>query len=392
MRLFLSFLAFISLGLPDGLLGVAWPSIRGFFGLSFDSLGPFLAVATTGYVASSFSSGRVLSRIGVGTLLALSCLATAASLFGYALAPAWWIMVGFASLAGLGAGAIDAGLNTYVATHHSARTLNWLHACYGVGTASGPMIMGAVLMANRPWQHGYAMVGLAQLALALCFALNRRLWPSVDPSPSASTTRAASALATLRIPVVWLNLAAFFVYTGLEASFGAWTYTLFAEARGVAMETAASWVSVYWSGLTVGRIVFGFLVAGRMPIDRMLGASITAIAVGSALVWADLGPTSSFCGLALAGLACGPVYPSLMATTPARLGETHTANAVGFQVAAAALGQSLLPGLVGVAAAAAGLEIIGALLFCASLALLGIHAVLARRGVGTARRVAPLAA
>jgi fucose permease len=384
LRLALSFLAFISLGLPDGLLGVAWPSIRSYFGLSYDSLGPFLAVATTAYVVSSFSTGRILSRIGVGTLLALSCLATAASLLGYAIAPRWWHMVSLASLAGLGAGAIDAGLNTYVATHHAARALNWLHACWGIGTATGPMIMGAVLTAGRPWQSGYAIVGGAQVVLALCFALSRHLWPSDESAGADADIAAAPMRATLRLPVIWLNLAAFFVYTGLEWSFGAWTYSLLTEGRGVAMQTAAAWVSVFWSSLTIGRIIFGFLVAGRVSVDAMLRGCIVGIVIGAALVWTDVTPSLTFVGLALAGAACGPVFPSLMAMTPARAGAAHTANAVGFQVATAALGQSLLPGLVGVAARARGLEVIGPLLFAAALALLALHAALARsetRGV-----------
>src|SRR5919204_2389293 len=145
-------LAFISLGLPDGLLGVAWPSIRAYFYLPLDALGALLVMFTTSYLLSSFSSGRLLAHINVGSLLALSCLATAASLIGYALAPQWPIMVALGVLSGLGAGAIDAGLNTFAATHFSARAVNWLHAFYGVGATLGPVIMTAVLSAGCPWQ------------------------------------------------------------------------------------------------------------------------------------------------------------------------------------------------------------------------------------------------
>src|ERR1041385_7835888 len=156
----LAWLSFISLGLPDGLNGVAWPSIRADFHLPLDALGALLMMFTVDYLASSFSSGPLLARISVGTLLALSCLATAVSLIGYALAPAWWVMVALGMLAGLGAGAIDAGLNTFAATQFSARMVNWLHACYGVGAAGGPAIMTSVLAANHPWQQGYAVVGV----------------------------------------------------------------------------------------------------------------------------------------------------------------------------------------------------------------------------------------
>ncbi len=148
----LAYLSFISLGLPDRLNGVAWPSVRSHFGLPINALGSLLILFTAGYLASSFWSGRILARISLGSLLALSCFATAASLIGYALAPAWWVMVSFGAVAG--SGAIDAGLNTFAATPFSPRMVNWLHACYGVGAASGPLVMTGVLAANHPWQRG----------------------------------------------------------------------------------------------------------------------------------------------------------------------------------------------------------------------------------------------
>jgi MFS family permease len=195
----LAYLGFISLGLPDGLNGVAWPSIRAFFDLPLDALGALLVTFMLGYLLSSFSSGWLLARINVGALLALSCLATAVSLLGYALASHWWMMVTLGALAGLGAGAIDAGLNTFAATHFSARSVNWLHACYGLGTTSGPVIMTGVLMAERSWQWGYGIVGVGQLALAICFGLTYRRWTSSDASARASeqvsTTQAAGGRA-----------------------------------------------------------------------------------------------------------------------------------------------------------------------------------------------------
>src|SRR5262245_41911334 len=167
----LAYVGFVSLGLPDGLLGVAWPSIRASFDLPLDALGALLVMFTIGYLISSFSSGRLLTAMSVGTLLALSCLATAASLIGCALTPAWEVMVALGVLAGLGAGAIDAGLNTFAAIQFSARMVNWLHTCYGIGAAAGPVIMTSVLAMRQPWQRGYAIVGGGQLMLAFCFAL-----------------------------------------------------------------------------------------------------------------------------------------------------------------------------------------------------------------------------
>jgi fucose permease len=383
----LSFVGFVSLGLPDGLLGVAWPSIRASFRLELDALGPLLVATTSGYVLSSFASGRILAHASVGALLVLSCLATAASLAGYALAPSWSVLVGFGLLAGLGAGAIDAGLNTHVATHHGARTLNWLHACYGVGAASGPVLMASVLMMGLAWQRGYAAVAAGQLALSACFLATLRLWPrppgsrrsepAAPPEAAADAPRPASQASTLRLPAAWLGIAAFFVYTGLEASAGAWAYSLLTEARGVGAMTAGSWLGLYWAGLGAGRVVFGFLV-GSAPLHALLRASLAGILLGAGLVSLDLGALPTLLGLALLGLACGPIFPSLIATTPERLGGAHTANAVGFQVAAAALGQALLPSLVGVLAGRLGLEVLGPTLLAAAVALFALHEAIVR--------------
>lgn len=382
LRLSLAYLGFISIGIPDGLLGVAWPSIRAYFQLSLDALGPLLAAFTTGYMLSSFSSGRILSRINVGSLLALSCLATAISLLGYALTPFWWLMVALALLAGSGAGAIDAGVNTYAALHHSARTVNWLHACYGVGAASGPLLMTTVMGAQLSWQWGYGLVGVGQAALATCFWLTHQHWPPPQPTATPTVNHSDSQVQTLQLLRVWLSIAAFFVYTGIEATAGAWTYSMFTEARAIPMRTAGLWVSVYWGSLTVGRLLFGMIV-NVMPIDHFLRVCIAGIGVGVALLWANLFALGSFLGLALVGLASGPIFPSLIATTPQRLGEAHTANGVGFQIAAAALGQSFLPALVGRLAYRMGLEIIGPCLFIAVVLLFIAHTLLV--GVSTKR-------
>src|SRR5262245_44023324 len=173
----LSFLGFASLGLPDGVLGVAWPSMRADFGLPLDALGALLVSTTAGYVTSSFLAGALLRRVSVGLLLALSCLGTGATLLGYAEAPRWALIVALGASAGVGAGAIDAGINTFAATHFAPRTLHLLHAAYGIGTTAGPLWMTSVLMAGHAWQRGYLAIGAVQLLLALGFALTLRLWP-----------------------------------------------------------------------------------------------------------------------------------------------------------------------------------------------------------------------
>lgn len=370
----LAYLGFVSLGLPDGLLGVAWPSVRAFFHLPLDALGALLVMFTAGYLLSSFSSGWLLARLTVGTLLALSCLATALSLLGYALTSWWWLMVALGALAGLGAGAIDAGLNTFAATHFSARTVNWLHACYGIGASSGSVLMTSVLNAQRPWQWGYGMIGLGQLVLAACFGLTRGRWPAANPAPAAASGSITSSWKTLRLPVVWSSMAVFFVYTGLEAAAGMWAYSLLTEARGVSTMTAGMWVSIYWGSLTVGRLLAGVVVP-VVSVPRLLRLCLLSLALGATLFWLNLAPVLSFLGLAVMGVSCAPIFPSLIVATPERLGAVHTANGVGFQIAAAVLGQALVPTCVGLLARHNDLEVVGPTLLIAALLLLGLYEV-----------------
>lgn len=371
----LVFLGFVSIGLPDGLTGVVWPSMRADFGLPLDALGGLLVSYTAGYLVSSFGSGRLLARLNVGAVLALSCLATGLSLLGYAGARHWWLVIAFGALAGLGAGAIDAGLNTYAATHFSARMVNWLHAFYGVGALSGPVLMTRLLGAEFPWQAGYVLVGGGQLALAACFVLTLRQWNEeqrADETMTKESVIAAPSASTLRLPVVWLSTTLFFVYTGIEAVAGAWAYSLLTEARGVPMLLAGTWMSLYWGALTAGRILSA-MVAERVSVRLLLRGCIAGQAVGALLLWLDLARFSNLFGLVLLGLACAPIFPTLIAATPQRVAPKHLANTVGFQIAAAVLGQSLLPASVGLLARRWSLEVVAPALGVAALLLYGLH-------------------
>jgi fucose permease len=372
----LAYASFISLGLPDGLLGVAWPSLRATFGLPIDAIAWLLVTFTAGYLVSSFSSGRVLSRVSVGVLLAVSCLATSVSLLGYAVALRWWMMVGLALVAGAGAGAIDAGLNTFAASRFSARVINWLNGFYGVGASMGPVIMTQVLMSGGVWRTGYAIVGLGQLLLAGCFAMTLKWWVPADLKANTETAPpipSPSLGQTLRLPGVWLGIAVFFVYTGLEAAAGVWPYSLFTESRGVTMQSAGTWVTVYWAGLTAGRFLSG-VVVGRAPVPWLLRLCMIGLVAGAALVWLDVdGLGMGGLALGLMGLSSAPVFPSLIATTQERVGSDHAANAVGFQIAAAVLGQSLLPVVAGVLASRLGLEIIGPTLLFFAVVLFALN-------------------
>ncbi|MBW4543466.1 MAG: MFS transporter [Symplocastrum torsivum CPER-KK1] len=377
----LAYIGFISLGLPDGLLGVAWPSIRTSFSLSLDALGSLLVASTAGYTLSSFNSGRILARISVGVLLSLSAGATAISLLGYAIAPSWWVLIGFGFLSGLGAGAIDSGLNTYVATHFSPRILNWLHASYGIGTTTGPLIMTSVLDANRPWQWGYLIVATVQLLLTGCFAVTRDWWrvphTASSQSPSADAAH-TSTTSTLCIPVVWIRICVFFMYAGVEVSVGQWTYSLFTQTRSISTTIAGQWVSLYWGSFTVGRVFFG-AIANRAPINLLLRLCMTSAVIGATLIWLNIANFLTMFGLMLIGFSLAPIFPSLIATTPESVGRNHVSNTIGFQVAAATVGVAVLPSLAGVLSRYFGLEIVSIAICVETLFLFVLFEILVRQ-------------
>jgi fucose permease len=391
--LVIAFLAFVGIGLPAGLLGVGWPSIRETFDRPQGALGIVLGAVTVGYLVSSFAAGRVLVRLGVGMTLALSCLTLATGLVGNALAPTWWVFVGLGVLIGLGSGTIDTGLNIYVATYHDARTMNWLHACFGVGATVGPGIMTAVLGLDRSWRWGYAIPGLALLLLTVVFLATRDRWPAAPGARAAAESepgraRSTPYLATLRLWAVWLGILFFVVHVGVEVVASVWSYSLFTEERGVSEATAGLWISVYWGCLTLGRIVFGWLV-GVARMDVVLRACMATVVLGGLLIWANLAQATDAIGLALIGLGLAPIFPSMIATTPERLGPDHTANGVGFQVGAAVLGGALIPGLVGVLADQVGLEVVGPALILTGLAQFALYLVIVAQASNAAAR-APL--
>ena len=286
----LASLAFVSLGLPDGLLGVAWPSMRRTFTLELDAVGALLVSTTIGYVASSFASGRVRRYLNVGQLVAASCALTGLALIGYATVSAWTALITLGLCLGLGAGAVDAALNTYAATRHGHGMLNWLHACYGIGAAAGPLLMTAILVRGLPWQRGYLVVAVGQLLLAAAFFSTQGWW-SASSSTSAREEHASIA-ATLRLPPAQLGILVFVLYAGVEASIGLWTYTLMIEGRGMAAANAAWIASLFWGGLTAGRIVAA-AVAGRVPPRLLLPLCLAAVLAGVMIAWAHPGFAAS---------------------------------------------------------------------------------------------------
>jgi fucose permease len=386
----LAFLGFASLGLPDGALGVAWPRVRESFELPLDALGALLAASVTGYASASFLAGAILARISLGALLALSCVATGAALLGYWAAPSFSAMVACGLVAGLGAGAIDAGINAFAALRFAPRTLHWLHAAYGLGTTAGPALMAHALMSGAGWRAGYFVLGAVQLGLAIGFAATRRLWPgepAADGAGASSDASSAPLVATLRSRAAQLGAASFFLYLGVEATAGAWLYSLLEEGRAAPMAAASSAVGAYWGALLAGRVAFGF-APNRWRASAIVAPASAVCALAAVGLALNAGFALDLACSALLGFAAAPIFPALIASTPERIGEAHTANAVGLQIASAALGQAGLPALAGIAAARLGLA-------CVPLALLGFSLALLAAQLSArqlARREARIAA
>lgn len=346
--LLLAYLAFVSLGLPDTVLGVAWPSLRTAFRLPQAAMGAALTASVAGYFVSGLLAGRTSAALGVGGLLTLSTSAVAMGLTGFALAPSWPFFVACAALVGLGSGAVDAALNAYAAAQLAPRHMNWLHACYSAGAMLGPAAM-TVALAGASFRVGYGALAGALATLALAFLATRRGWGRRDAAGPPST---GSAWAALHLPRVWLQIAIFFAYTGLEASAGLWAFTVLREARGVSLEAAGAWTTAYWASIAAGRVAVGFAV-GRCGPDRLVRAG-TLGALCGALTYALLPGAGGAAGLVVLGLSLAPVFPMLMSRTPDRLGAAVAAHAVGFQVAAATLGTAVLPSAYGALADALG--------------------------------------
>lgn len=379
LLLIIACIGFVSLGLPDAVIGVAWPSIRQAFTLDQESLGLVFIGAGCGYVFSSGYAGRLVQAAGVGTLLTASSLLVALSALGYAMTPAWFGFLACALCHGLGSGAIDAGLNGFSAQHLSARHMNWLHACYCLGAMLGPLLMTGVLTSGLSWRAGYGAIAAAMLLLSLLFCGTRGRWGKPLPDDEAAPASApVGMLATLGHPTVWLQMAIFFCYTGLESTVGQWSFTLLTEGRLVPDAAAGVAVSAYWGSIGIGRVVLGVIVE-RVGIDRLLRCSLLTATAGLVIYAASSSGAPSACGLLLAGLGLAPVYPCLMTRTPQRLGAGLAAHAIGFQVSAATVGAALLPGCTGLVVQQFGLPAMPLAALGLILLIVLLHEALLRR-------------
>jgi fucose permease len=367
------FFSFVALGMPGGLLNVAWsPAIRETFGLSLDAVGLMYLASTLGYCLASSATGRLTARLGMARLLVASSVFGALGLLGIAIAPGWGVLLGLSLLTGAGGGILDGGMNIYFAASFGPRLMNWLHACFGIGATIGPWLMTAILKGGGSWRWGYGVAALLYAVLTALLLLTARRWRMGREAASSTGPRTAAARETLRLPFVWLGIGLFMVYTGLEVSAGQWSFSLFTDARGVALDVAGMWVGIYWGSFTVGRILFGAIVE-KVRAEVLIRLCIGVEALAALLLWWSPVPMAGFLALALFGFAHSPIFALMITYTQERLGPVHAPNAIGLEVGAAGVGVGVLPGLAGVLAEKLGLEIVPWFLLAGSLAMLLLY-------------------
>ena len=353
------YLAFISLGLPDSLLGSAWPLMRLELGAPLSYAGVISTVISVGTIISSLLSDRLTGRFGAGRVTAVSVALTAAALFGFSVSPSVRVLCLWAIPYGLGAGAIDAALNNYVALHYSSRHMSWLHCFWGVGASLSPVIMRTALSLTGRWQLGYRSVSLIQIVLTALLFLSLPLWKVGDAaSPEPDNPRRAIGLrGALRIPGVPAILLAFFAYCGAESTAGLWASSYLAGARGVDARTAAGFASLFYLGITFGRFLNGF-IADRMGDRRSIRLGAAVMALGALLILLPIpSQLPALAGLLIFGLGCAPVYPSVIHSTPAHFGAENSQAVIGIQMAGAYVGTTCVPPLFGVLANSLSLQL-----------------------------------
>jgi fucose permease len=389
MLLLLTYAAFVSLGLPDGAFGVAWPSMRVDLGQPLEALGLVTSLWTTCSALSRFASARVLSRFGTLNVVLYSGLTTGLCLLGFAWASSFALVVALALPFGFGAGSVDAGMNHHAAAHYKSRHMNWLHAAWGVGATLGPLTITAAVSSGRGWRSGFVLIAAAQLALVVLLFVSRSAWQKAPTREGAEAAAEAGAEAAAEqgalISVtprraksaLWLAPATYALYAGAEGGIGLWAASVLREGRGFDAALAGTIASSYFAAITVGRVIAG-VVADSLGNRRMVHAGISLAGVGVILFAAPLGAGGAIAGVSLIGLGFAPIYPCLMHETPRRFDSETAAKVIGRQVAFAYLGGMVLPPVIGLAAGQIGLFVVAPAVG-ALLVLLAVSVVLLDR-------------
>lgn len=358
--LIIIYLAFISLGLPDSLLGAAWPVMRMDIHASLGTAGVLFMVIAGSTIVSSLFSGAVIKRFGTGKVTLVSCIMTAGALFGFAWSPSliWFII--FAIPLGLGGGSVDAGLNSYVALHYKARHMSWLHCFWGVGATLGPMIMASFISGQGLWRQGYLTVAGLQFILVIILFFSLPLWDKVARTSNAKNKdqeelhdqeweQISETPKPWKIKGVHFALLTFFFYCGIEASAGLWGSSFFVHVKSLSAATAAQWVSLFFLCITIGRMITGFITF-KMSNRMLIRCGQLMALAGALLLVLPFPSIISLIGFMIIGLGLAPIFPCMLHETPARFGKKHAQSIMGYQMATAYTGSTFVPPLLGMLA------------------------------------------
>lgn len=352
LLLVIIYISFISLGLPDSLIGSAWPVMHVDLNVPVSYAGAITMTISIGTIFSSIFSDRLTRRLGTGLVTAISVLMTAIALVGFSLSHQFLPLLFWAIPYGLGAGAVDAALNNYVALHYASRHMSWLHCFWGVGAAISPYIMSHFLIQNNSWQNGYRAVGIIQLVLTVVLFITLPLWGKQKHKKEISqqTTNQLSLKEVLQLPNIRFLLVAFFSYQAVEQTTGLWASSFLVQAKGIEPDIAARFASFFFLGITFGRFISGF-IADYLGDKQMIRLGIALLMVGILmLMLPNVSTTIALVGLIIIGIGCAPIYPSIIHATPANFGAENSQAVIGIQMATAYLGTTFMPPLFGLLA------------------------------------------
>lgn len=371
------YLAFISLGLPDSLLGSAWPTMYQEFSVPVSYAGGISMIIAVGTIISSLQSDRLTRRFGTGKVTVFSVLMTAAALFGFSTCHSYLALCLWAIPYGLGAGSVDASLNNYVALHYASRHMSWLHCMWGIGASLGPYIMGYALTGGQGWNMGYRYIAILQILLTAILAFSLPLWKKRagnDAGQVGGKIAAAplSLCQVVKIPGAKEVMLTFFCYCALEQTTGLWASSYLVLRRGLSAETAASFAGLFFIGITLGRAFSGFLTL-KFNDTQMIRLGQGFILLGTLLLLLPYGSASSLTGLILIGLGCAPIYPSIIHSTPEHFGADMSQAVIGVQMASAYVGTCLMPPLFGFVASHISVALFPVFLLIILIVMVFVH-------------------
>lgn len=363
LLLLIIYLSFVSLGLPDAVLGAAWPIIHEEFGVPISFSGSIYMLISCCTILSSLKSESLRLRFGTGKITAFSVLLTAVAIFGFSISPSLSVMLFFAIPYGLGAGSVDAALNHYVAVHYSGRSMNWLHCMWGIGAALGPYILGFVLQRGESWRSGYLVLSMIQATLTIILFLSLGLWGKEEKKEKTEEKKTPMSFRQiLSITGAKECLVSFFLYCAIEQTLGLWSGSFMVYSLKIEAKLAASFVALFYFGITFGRFLAGILAAKWQDEALILGGC-GILFLGLVLLFCSMVPSQEvklfgmelrqilvICALLLSGLGCAPIYPAIIHSTPRNFGAENTSALIGKQMAAAYIGSMSFPPFFGVLA------------------------------------------